>query len=93
MSDNSVSAMDYEMHEGTYEGFINFSKVGIVSLFNILLCLIMFGLGGTSAVVFGWIMLVATIIAATVGLATGKKGWIPPAAVFVVAGVLAILTV
>jgi small-conductance mechanosensitive channel len=93
MSDNSTSSMDYEMHEATYEGFINFSKVGTVAVLNIVLCLILFGFGGTTAFVFGWIMLAATIIAAAIGLALGSKGWVPSAAVFVLTAILAILTV
>lgn len=93
MSDNSAPAMDYEMHEATYEGFINFSKVGAIALFNILVCLIMFAFGGTAAHIFGWLALVATLVATAVGLALGKSGWIPVAAVFVVSGILAILTV
>lgn len=93
MSDNSAPAMDYEMHESTYEGFINFSKVGVVAVLNILICLILFAFGGTAATVFGWIMLVATMVAGAVGLALGDKGWVPSAVVFGLTVVLAILTV
>ncbi|MBO6508646.1 MAG: aa3-type cytochrome c oxidase subunit IV [Roseibium sp.] len=93
MSDENAPAMDYEAHEATYEGFINFSKVGTVAVLNIVLCLILFGFGGTTAVVFGWLMLIATMFAAAIGLALGANGWIPSAAVFVLTGLLAILTV
>jgi hypothetical protein len=93
MSDNSAPAMDYEMHEATYEGFINFSKVGVVAVLNIVLCLILFAFGGTAATIFGWIMLIATLVAGAVGLALGAKGWVPSAVVFGLTVVLAILTV
>ena len=93
MSDNSAPAMDYDAHERTYEGFINFSKVGVVALLNVVLCLILFAFGGTAATIFGWLMLVATLVTTGVGLALGAKGWVPVAAVFVVTAVLAILTV
>jgi len=93
MSDENVPAMDYDAHEQTYEGFINFSKVGTIAVLNIVLCLILFGFGGTVATVFGWLMLIATIVAAAIGLALGASGWIPPAVVFVLTGILAILTV
>ncbi|WP_417687102.1 aa3-type cytochrome c oxidase subunit IV [Roseibium sp.] len=93
MSDNSAPAMDYAAHEATYEGFINFSKVGTIAVLNVVLCLILFAFGGTAATVFGWIMLVGTLVAAAIGLALGAKGWIPSAAVFVLTGLLAILTV
>ncbi|MBO6757909.1 MAG: aa3-type cytochrome c oxidase subunit IV [Roseibium sp.] len=93
MSDEPAPAMDYDAHERTYGGFINFSKIGTIALFNILLCLIMFAFGGTAAVIFGWIMLIATLAATGIGMALGASGWIPPAVVFVLTGLLAILTV
>lgn len=93
MSDNTVPAMDYDEHERTYTAFINFSKVGTVAVLNIVLCLILFGFGGFTAVVFGVLMLLATLVASAVGLALGEKGWVPSAVVFVLTGLLAILTV
>ena len=93
MSDENAPAMDYDSHERTYEGFINFSKVGTVACLNIVLCLILFGFGGTAATVFGFIMLFATLVTTGIGLALGASGWIPPSVVFVLTGVLAILTV
>ncbi|WP_434055413.1 MAG: aa3-type cytochrome c oxidase subunit IV [Roseibium sp.] len=93
MSDDNAPAMDYDEHERTYEGFINFSKVGTIAVINIVICLIMFGFGGTTAVVFGWLMLIATMVASAIGLALGDSGWIPPTAVTVLTIVLAILTV
>ncbi|MES0811908.1 aa3-type cytochrome c oxidase subunit IV [Roseibium sp. SCPC15] len=93
MSDNNAPAMDYDSHERTYEGFINFSKVGTVAVLNIVLCLILFAFGGTAATVFGWLMLIATIVASAIGLALGATGWIPPAAVFLATGVLTVLLV
>jgi hypothetical protein len=93
MSDETAPAMDYDAHEQTYEGFINFSKVGTIAVLNIVLCLILFAFGGTAATVFGWLMLIATMVASAIGLALGASGWIPPAAVFLLTGVLAILTV
>jgi hypothetical protein len=85
--------MDYDSHEQTYEGFINFSKIGTIAVLTIVVCLIMFAFGGTAATVFGWLMLIATLVATAVGMALGSSGWIPPTAVFVLSGILAILTV
>ncbi|WP_299482829.1 aa3-type cytochrome c oxidase subunit IV [uncultured Roseibium sp.] len=93
MSDENAPAMDYDSHERTYEGFINFSKVGTIAVLNIVLCLILFAFGGTAAVVFGWLMLIATLVASAIGLALGDSCWIPPTAVFVLTGLLAIITV
>ncbi|MBO0346949.1 aa3-type cytochrome c oxidase subunit IV [Roseibium limicola] len=93
MSDNSAPSMDYPSHERTYEGFINFSKIGTIHVLTIVLCLIMFAFGGTAAHVFGWLMLIANIVATAVGMAIGEKGWIPAAGVFFLSGALAILMV
>ncbi len=93
MSDENAPTMDYDAHERTYESFINFAKVGTIAVLTIVVCLVMFGLGGTAATIFGWLILFGTIIASAIGLALGSSGWIPPALVFVLAGILAILTV
>ncbi len=93
MSDDNAPAMDYAAHEATYEGFINFSKVGTVAVLTIVVCLIMFGFGGTAAVVFGWLMLFAMLVSSAIGLALGASGWIPPTVVFGLTCVLAVLTV
>ena len=93
MSDENAPAMDYDAHEQTYEGFINFSKIGTIAVLTIVVCLIMFAFGGTAATIFGWLTLIAAIVAAAIGMALGASGWIPPAVVFVLSGVLAVLTV
>jgi len=93
MSDDIAPTMDYDAHEKTYESFINFSKVGTIAVLTIVVCLIMFAFGGTAATVFGWLMLIAMTVASAIGLAIGASGWIPPAIVFVLTGILAILTV
>ncbi len=51
MSDETAPAMDYDAHEQTYEGFINFSKIGTIAVLTIVVCLIMFAFGGTAATV------------------------------------------
>lgn len=93
MSNETAPAMDYDSHERTYEGFINFSKVGTIAALNIVLCLILLSFGGTTAVVFGALMVLATIAASGIGIALGANGWVPPAVIFVLTGVLCILTV
>jgi hypothetical protein len=93
MSNTSSSSMDYAEHERTYEGFINASKIGTISVLSVVLTLLMFAFGGTAALVLGWIMLVANLVSVGVGMALGEKGWIPPAAVFALTGILAVLTV
>ncbi len=93
MSNENPPAMDYDSHESTYAGFINVSKLGTIAVLNIVLCLILFAFGGTMATVFGWVMLVATLVAVAIGFALGDSGWKPSAAVFVLTGLVAILTV
>ena len=93
MSDESHPSMDYAEHERTYEGFINFSKVGIVAAINVLLCLIVYAFGGAAAGFFGTVLLVATLFACAIGLFMGAKGWIPSALVMGLGVVIWILTV
>ncbi|MTI00135.1 aa3-type cytochrome c oxidase subunit IV [Roseibium sp. RKSG952] len=89
----AVPAMDYKEHERTYEGFINFSKVGLFAVLNVVLCLILFAFGGNAANFFGWVLLIANIVASGIGLALGKTGWVPPAGVMGLLVVAWILTV
>ncbi|GGB32462.1 hypothetical protein GCM10011316_00690 [Roseibium aquae] len=93
MSEQNAPAMDYQEHERTYEGFINFSKIGTIAVLNVVLCLIMFAFGGGAAFFFGWVMLLAATVAAGIGMALGESGWIPPAAVFGLTVLIAIVTV
>jgi hypothetical protein len=92
MAENMPSAMDYPEHERTYAGFINFSKVGTIAVLNIVLCLLLFTFGGGAGTFFGWIAMIATLVTGAIGMALGEKGWIPPAVVFAVTGLLAIVT-
>lgn len=92
MADQTAPSMDYAEHERTYAGFINFSKVGTIAVINIMLCLALFAFGGGAGFFFGWVALIATMVAATIGLFAGEKGWIPSAVVFGITGLLAILT-
>lgn len=92
MSDQTAQTMDYAEHERTYAGFINFSKVGTIALLNIMLCLVLFTFGGTAGSIFGTVFVLATLAAAAVGLAMGDRGWIPSAGVFVLTGLMAIIT-
>lgn len=93
MAENTAPSMDYAEHEKTYAGFVAFTKVGVVACLNILLILSVFGFGGGWASVIGTVGLIATIVAAAIGMAAGAKGWIPSAVVFVILGLMTILTV
>ncbi len=93
MAEGTALSDDFNEHQRTYDGFIRFGKVGIVSTLTVLVCLIMFAFGGTAATIFGWILLFAMMIAAAIGLAGGANGWIAPTVVFVVSALAAIITV
>ncbi|MFN4126325.1 aa3-type cytochrome c oxidase subunit IV [Pannonibacter indicus] len=93
MSNSTSSSMDYAEHERTYEGFVNAARIGTISVLSIVVTLLMFAFGGTAALVLGWIMLIANLVTVGIGFALGERGWIPPAAVFVLTCILAILTV
>ncbi len=92
MADNTARAADFEAHKATYEGFINIGKISIVSLLNVMVCLILFTYGGTAGSIFGTIMIFAILIAAAIGMAMGSRGWIPAAGLFVLSGLIAIIT-
>ena len=83
MSEESTSKMDITEHQKTYEGFIAFSQVLIIAIFNILICLVLFGFGGGFGAVLGTFLLLATAFSVLVGLSEGVGGWIVPAIVFV----------
>ena len=93
MSNETAPAMDYAEHERTYEGFINFTKIGVVACLNIVLCLVLFAFGGSAAFFFGWLMLIGTIVASGIGMALGASGWIPPTVIFVLTALISIVTV
>jgi hypothetical protein len=84
--------MDYAEHERTYTGFLNFSKVGIVAMINVMICLLMLTMGSGAAVFFGTVLMIATLVAAGVGLFAGANGWIPSAVIMLISGLLAIVT-
>ncbi|MBA5777309.1 aa3-type cytochrome c oxidase subunit IV [Stappia sp. F7233] len=92
MAEVTVQPSDFNAHKATYEGFINIGKISVVALLNVLLCLILFSFGGTAGTIFGWILMVALLIAAAVGIALGPKGWVPSAAVFGLSVLAAIVT-
>ncbi|MEP3276782.1 MAG: aa3-type cytochrome c oxidase subunit IV [Stappiaceae bacterium] len=83
MSEKTAASAEFDEHQKTYDGFIRFSKISIVAILNILVCLILFTYGGGAGTFFGTILMIATLVAAAIGLFSGDRGWIPSAAVFV----------
>lgn len=76
-------AMDYPEHEKTYAGFIEMTKLGTIATLTIMVTLCLFAFGGGGGVVFGWILLVMTLAASTIGmLALKSSKWIPNGVVF-----------
>ncbi|WP_029059443.1 aa3-type cytochrome c oxidase subunit IV [Stappia stellulata] len=92
MSDQTTPAMDYDEHERTYAGFLNFSKVGTVALINVMICLLLLTFGGGAAAFFGTVLMIATLIAAGIGLFAGANGWIPSAVITLISSLLAVIT-
>lgn len=84
--------MDYNEHEQTYKGFLQFTKLTIIATINILVTLAIFAFGGGGAFWIGMAMLLLTIVAATIGIFT-KGSWKPSGVVFVLAVLAMILTV
>ena len=83
--------MDYPEHERTYEGFIAFSKVGVVNTLDILLCLVLYAFGGGWGFTLGTILLLMTLAALAIDLA--MKSVKASASVFVIGVVLIVLAV
>ncbi len=83
MSEEISSQIDISEHQKTYEGFLAFSRVLIIAIFNILICLLLFGFGGGFGAVLGTILLLATGFSVVVGLSEREHGWIVTGIVFV----------
>jgi Bacterial aa3 type cytochrome c oxidase subunit IV len=93
MAENTAPSMDYAEHEKTYAGFINFSKLGVVAVTNILLCLLVIGFGGAWASVIASVGVLATLVACAIGMFMGDRGWVPSAIIFVVFGLVTAISV
>ena len=77
MSDQTSPAMDYAEHERTYTGFLNFSKVGIVAMINVMICLLMLTMGSGAAVFFGTVLMIATLVSGRFSRASAPDGRCP----------------
>jgi len=84
--------MDYDEHEQTFEGFVQFTKLAIIATINILITLAIFAFGSGSAFWIGLLMLVLTLVAAAIGV-FAKGSWKPSGVVTVLALLAMILTV
>lgn len=93
MIDTVNSPMDYPEHERTYERFIGLIKLTVAGVLNVLLCLVLVAFAGSAGGMLSTLLLIATLVAAAIGLALGKRGWVPSAVVFALGVVLIVLTV
>ncbi len=94
MNNSTNSAvMDYAEHERTYERFISLIKQTVVHVINVLFCLLLVGFGGGSGHALAAFLLFLTLVAAAIGLALGRRGWIPGGLVAFVGLVFIVLTV
>ncbi|WP_208976426.1 aa3-type cytochrome c oxidase subunit IV [Polycladidibacter hongkongensis] len=93
MSDGAVSVMDYDEHNRTYNGFINFSKAGTITLLTIVLCLAMVGFGGGGGKVAAVVFTLLSIVGLGIGMASGDKAHRAPGAVFLLAGLTTLVLV
>ncbi len=84
--------MDYDEHEQTFEGFVQFTKLAIIATINILITLAIFAFGSGGAFWIGLLMLVLTLVAAAIGV-FAKGSWKPSGVVTVLALLAMILTV
>ena len=84
--------MDYNEHEQTFKGFVQFTKLAIIATINILITLAIFAFDSGSAFWIGLLMLVLTLVAAAIGV-FAKGSWKPSGVVTVLALLAMILTV
>lgn len=70
--------MDYQEHEGTYDAFLELTKLTVVGVLNVLLCLILFTYGSFW---LGALVLLLLLAAVGLGLAQGLS-WKPSGYVF-----------
>lgn len=80
MADDTPPTMDYPAHEATYNGFVEFVKIGILTTASVLLNLLVLSYKG-SAPFLGSLALFASIVAAAIGVVAGST-WKPPAYAF-----------
>lgn len=88
------SDMQLEQHQKTYEGFIRFSAIGTVAVFNFLLCILLlsFADGIFSKWIAGLGGIIATLIASAIGIAAPNASWRPNAILLVGLGLVSVFT-
>ena len=85
-SETSVPTSDIEVHRRTFDGFVEFSKIGTIHGVNalIVLALVYKGMSVTSV-----IYLLLMVVTAVMGMMMKSNGWVP-GAVMTVLGLLAL---
>ncbi len=78
--------MDYAEHERTYDGFVAFTKIGVVASIITVVALAIFAFGGGWGFWLGTLLLILMMIATVIGLMA--KGTVRPLVVVAVIGVL-----
>lgn len=84
------AAMDYPEHDRTYAGFMEFTKLTIVAVLNILISLILFTL--TDAFWSGLLVLILTLVAVALGFMM-RGSYKPSAGVMVIAVLLFLVSI
>lgn len=90
--ETTQSAMDYAEHERTFAGFVALTKILSVLVFTILIALCVFGFGGPWSFSAGILILIISVVAAAIGMAS-KGSMIAPTAGLVLSLILFVLTV
>ena len=90
MADEPAPHSHYSDHLETYQTILNISKILVVAVATILVCLIVFSYGGTFGSVVGTILVILSIATSLGGLAARQGGWIAPGVVFILSGLAAL---
>jgi hypothetical protein len=78
--------MDYAEHERTFDGFVMFTKLGLLHTIDTLLALALFAFGGGWGFWLGLLLLILATIALVIGLLA--KGTVKPLVFTTILGVL-----
>ncbi len=86
--------IDFSVHQYTYKTFIKMIKILLITIFNIIICLLFFTFGGKNAIIVGFILLFFIIISCILGINSNYNfSWKPPFITTIVISLCLILVI
>lgn len=82
MSEQDITAMDYNEHQRTYNAFVETWKTGVIASIHVLIALLLLtGVTTTLGMIVAVFLTVTGVIAGLIGVFVGKGGWIAPSVI------------